>query len=174
MATNLSCIIDDATGSRGLKHVAAVVSPGGLKNKKNKSHRYDMKHDCEEIEPRNLMGNNSELFCLDLRGQIQLIWCDQGSNEGFLQPFSALYFHSNPNDREAQRKVQELRKITKIIAMVPRRKNRIENEPIMKPPGKGDNGVSRFKKCYLVRFCPLGSCAEEKEAALCAIAEVRR
>jgi hypothetical protein len=30
-----------------------------------------------------------------------------------------------------------------------------KNEPILKPPGKGDNGSLVLKKCYLVRLCPL-------------------
>jgi hypothetical protein len=119
------------------------------------------------------MGNNPEFFCLDLRGGLQLISCDQGPNEGFIQPFTALYFHANKDDRDAQRRLSYLKETTKIIAMVPRRKSRLINEPIMKPPGKGDTGVPRFKKCYLVRFCPTGSSEKDTEAALLAITEVR-
>ena len=73
-----------------------------------------------------------------------------------------------------QKQLKRLQDITKIVAMVPRRKSVSENEPVMKPPGKGDNGVACFKKCYFIRFCPDGSDAREKESALNAIAEVRR
>jgi hypothetical protein len=171
MATNFLPTENNAI-SIGLKRLAdRTVSPE-LTKKKGKWHQYEAKQ-WEDIEPRNFMVNNPELFCFDLLGNIQLISCDQGSNEGFIQLFTAMYFHTKKDDRDGQRRLHRLKEVTKIIAMVPRRKSRFQNEPVMKPPGKSDNGMVCFKKCYLVRYCPDGTTPQDTELALNAIAEVR-
>lgn len=162
------------TPDKGSKRPAMnVVSPNSAKKKTIARPIHYEKKEWGEIQAKNLMGNNSELYCLELQGGIELISCDHGQNEGFIQPFTAKYFYTRKDDRDGQKVFRDLKEKTHIIAMVPRRMARERDEPIMKPPGKADNGVARFKKCYLVRFCPGGSTSEEKEMALRAIAEVR-
>jgi hypothetical protein len=170
MATNPSSV-EDATNTGLKRKTDRAVSPESTKKNNNHCH-YELQ-DWKDVIPRNFMGNNPELFCLDLPGKIELIFCDQGLNEGFVQPFTAMYFHARDNDKDGQNKLIKLKKRTKIIAMVPRRASHLQNEPIMKPLAKGETGMPRFKKCYFVRYCPCGSSFEEKQDALKAVAEVR-
>ena len=171
MAANMSSAEDESKAGSKRKTDRAVSPESTKKNGKHCQHELQQ---WKDIVPRNFMGNNPELFCLDLPGNIQpALFCDQGPNEGFAQPFAAPCFHTRDDDKDGQKKLARLQEMTKIVAMVPRRMSRSENEPIMKPLAKGETGLPRFKKCYFVRFCPYGSSSEDKQQALKAIAEVR-
>ena len=155
-----------------------IVSPSSEqpRTKKARVHEPEVCNlkSLDEIVPKNLMNNHPELTCYDMAGGIQLVACDQGTNEGFIQPFTALYFHTRQEDRDATRKVAELRKATNVIAMVSRRWSKEKDEPVMKHPGKNDNGVVKYKKCYLVRYLiPGGANNENDKRALQTIASVR-
>lgn len=103
-----------------------------------------------------LYSGNCCMYLVQMRGPIELIYCNQGLNEAFLNPFMSMYFHSGGSSfeevgsRNTKNQVIELRKKTKIIAAVPRRINLQTNEPEMKPGSKND--TRRYKKCYFVSY----------------------
>jgi hypothetical protein len=70
------------------------------------------KKEWGEIQTKNLMGNNQELCCLELQGGIELISCDQGQNEGFMQLFTAECFCTKMDDREGKRVLRDLKEKT--------------------------------------------------------------
>ena len=160
------------------KRDATQVSPLGdehcNKKTRNGSEKAHGMKELDEIEPRILMGNNPEMYIAEAQGGLEFIYCDQGLSEGFINPFTVKYFHVNPEDRTGMNNLAKYKKITKIIAIAPRRKSATENEPAMKPAGKSDNQTVKYKKSYLVRYCPEGSTSSEKHTALQAITDVSK
>ena len=94
-------------GSNKRKQPPNVISPvAGSQSKKwqDGKTRYGVKA-FDEMKPRSLMSNNPEITCVNLAGCIQLIACDQGGTEGFIQPFVSLYFNTKENDRSKWKSV---------------------------------------------------------------------
>lgn len=101
----------------------------------------------EELgETRSLMYNKPEIKAKSLGGCIDLIWVDQGNNEGFVYPLNDCLFDRKDGSKHPQKKF--LTESTQIFACVPRRVSKEKNEPQMKP--SKDN--SQYKKTYFVRY----------------------
>ena len=56
--------------------------------------KYVMKNEILEkgVTPSNLSGMHPELFLERLQGNIELVWCNDGKKEGFIDPFVKAFF----------------------------------------------------------------------------------
>jgi hypothetical protein len=114
-------------------------------------------------EPINLCGSHPEMFLESLAGNIEIVWCDDGAKEGFVDTFNKAYFNVDTTNAEAVRKASELRQKTGIFVACSRRISRHINKPVMK---EGSNGLS-YKSTYYVRFAARNNTDKEKEQLIC-------
>jgi len=110
---------------------------------------YAMKSEIlmEGVLPSNLSGVHPELFIERLQGNIELVWCDDGKKEGFIDPFLKAFFHYDKKSPNAVKKFEELKKKTGIFVGVSRRISKEMNEPELK---EGNHG-GMFKLTYFIR-----------------------
>jgi hypothetical protein len=114
----------------------------------------------DDVKQRTFMGSSCEAFMVGMRGNIDLFYFEQGGTEAFVKPLMDALF----NDKEDVDEVvlrNNLRRATKIIAAVPRRRSVDVNEPQWKS-AKGNEG-SVYKKHYFVRYDPELSTLQEKK-----------
>ena len=81
----------------------------------------------DNIDPSNYISTGTEKFSINMRGPIDLIGCNQGSTEGFVNPFIEAYFNQKSLDT-----TKCLKKNTNIIAVVSRHVGMNVNKPQMK------------------------------------------
>jgi hypothetical protein len=113
--------------------------------------KYVMKNEILEkgVTPSNLSGMHPELFLERLQGNIELVWCDDGKREGFIDPFVKAFFHYDKMNPNAVKTFEDLKKKTGIFVGVSRRISREKNESQFK---EGNHG-GLFKLTYFVRHC---------------------
>lgn len=100
--------------------------------------------------PSNFLGTGPEFFMIRLKGNLELIYCDQGSNEGFLKGLMDTLFQVKPGNLAQEKIRDDLVAKTNILCVVPRRKSHSENVPQLK---NADNGSAvKYKKMYFVRY----------------------
>jgi hypothetical protein len=133
------------------------------------------------ITPSYYVGNIPEFFLLRLQAGLELIYCDQGAGEAFLNPIIHTLFNVNSKDKVGIKMRNELQEKTHILCVASRRKSRQINEPITKPAGSGNNPTTNndssknFKKIYLLRYCgTTGSTQQQQHTALEALAQVSK
>lgn len=105
----------------------------------------------DEIEPRNLLSTHPELYYVTMKGEIDLIYCDQGATEAFVYPVITKMFSVRSDDHTGKIHQRDLKEVTRVIAVASRRKSKELNEPEMKS-GSARNETAKFKKCYFVRL----------------------
>lgn len=151
-----------------------------IPKRSKKSHREDVEEpnfsmiSClpESLIPSYFVGTQPELFVIQLRGGLELIYCNQGSNEGFLQPLISALFQVSPGDQSGIQIRNNLCKKTKILCAVPRRESREENTPQLKT--SESNGSVKYKKLYFVRYPGItANGGGSRRQALETIAQVR-
>ena len=86
-----------------------------------------------------------EFFLIELKGGIELIYCDNGPVEAFLKPLTDLLFHNEVGGRELQKKMAMLKR-GKLIAHVFRRESKNSNMAMLKGDG------SNYKRTCLLRY----------------------
>ena len=107
-----------------------------------------------------------EFFLIELKGGIELIYCDIGPAEAFLKPLTDLLFHNKVVGREQQAKMAMLKR-GKFIAHVFRRESKNSNTAMLKGDG------SNYKRTCLVRYVgPKGSSKAEQKEVLLMLQEV--
>jgi len=111
--------------------------------------KYVMKNDIMEkgVIPSNLSGTHPELFLERLQGNIDLVWCDDGKKEGFIDPFVKAYFHYDKTNPNAVKMFENLKRKTGIFVGVSRRISLEKNESQFKEGNHG--GLSKLT--YFVR-----------------------
>ncbi len=168
--------VGDITGHNKRSAEATVVSPDAkqaahiqvvqaqLASKKHAS-EYIMKTEYplkEDKAPVLLIGSNPELFLVHLKGGLELIYCNQGQDEGFVHSFVDVYFNGNNAQNFSHLHVD-----TGIIAMVARCKSREEDVPQCKVQ---DGKMTAFQKSYSVCMSgPNGGSDDSQMRALVAI-----
>lgn len=103
-----------------------------------------------------------EFFLIELKGGIELIYCDNGPVEAFLKPLTDLLFHNEVGGRELQKKMAMLKR-GKLIAHVFRRESKNSNMAMLKGDG------SNYKRTCLLRYVGsngTSSKADQKEVLL--------
>ena len=102
-----------------------------------------------------------EFFLVELKGGIELIYCDNGPVEAFLKPLTDLLFHNEVGGRELQKKMAMLKR-GKLIAHVFRRESKNSNMAMLKGDG------SNYKRTCLLRYVGSNgrSKADQKEVLL--------
>ena len=96
--------------------------------------------------PSNLSGTHPELFLERLQGNIELVWCNDGKKEGFIDPFVKAFFHCDKTNPNAVKMLEDLKKKTGVFVAVSRRISREKNESQFKE----GNHDGLFKlKCFL-------------------------
>jgi hypothetical protein len=135
------------------------------------------KRDCvlrpfRDVRPRNLMSTVSEAYMISMKGNIDLLFFEQGVGEAFVHPLVDLLFPTRESDgRKEERK--KFFEDTKIIAVVPRRTSFEVDEPVLKSVANKDGTVQKYKMHYFVRYDPSSSTLESKKKSLQAAVEVR-
>ena len=84
---------------QGEKRVARVADEE-QESKKQKQNvvvstvKHVMKNEILEkgVTPSNLSGTHPELFLERLQGTMELVWCNDGKKEGFIDPFVKAFF----------------------------------------------------------------------------------
>ena len=100
--------------------------------------------------PSYFLGTVPEMFVIELQGGIELIYCNQGNSEAFVQPLVNAFFQVPPENKTAVALRKELVEKTQILCVVPRRVSHKENVPQTKPAQNGTTTV--YKKMYFVRY----------------------
>jgi hypothetical protein len=133
---------------QGEKRKVRVANEEEESNKVS-SMKYTMKSEIlkEGETPSNLSGAHPELFIEKLQGNIELIWCDDGKKEGFIDPFVKAFFHYDKKNPNAVKTFEELKKNTGIFVGVSRRLSRQRNEAALKEGNQG----GMFKLTYFIR-----------------------
>lgn len=116
-----------------------------------------------EGQPINLSSSHPEMFLESLQGNIEIIWCDDGIKEGFVDTFNKAYFNVDNTMPDAVKKARELREKTGIFVSCSRRISRESNNPVMKA---GNNGGS-YKSIYFIRLASQNDKDVEREQRLC-------
>jgi hypothetical protein len=111
--------------------------------------KYVMKNEILEkgVTPSNLSGAHPELFVERLQGNIELVWCNDGKKEGFIDPFVKAFFHCDKKNPNAVKMFEDLKKKTGIFVGVSRRISQETNEAKLKEGNQG----GMFKLTYFVR-----------------------
>ena len=127
--------------------------------------KYEMSRSVltESVEPISLCASHPEMFLERLQGNIELVYCDDGLKEGFIDTFNKAYFHVDKSKPDAVKKYQELKAKTGIFVAVCRRLNRETNQPHLK---EGTNG-GMFKQTYFVRHAKWSSDDLETDHRTC-------
>ncbi len=127
--------------------------------------KYVMKNEILEkgVTPSNLSGTHPELFLERLQGNIELVWCDDGKKEGFIDPFVKAFFHYEEKNPNAVKTYEELKKKTGIFVGVSRRISQEMNEPQLKQGNQG----GMFKLTYFVRHRDLNRSDLELDHRVC-------
>ena len=149
-----------ASGQNKRRAPPASVTPGRSEDGRNCPRRPPSTREQEYVmnsryplrddqAPVYMVGSSPELFLVQLRGGIDLIYCNQGAEEGFVHSFVEPYFYNGVKDSVPTERFKHLRGQTGIFAMVARRKSRVENVPQFKIQ---DGKVTQYSKCYFVRM----------------------
>ncbi len=111
--------------------------------------KYVMKNEILEkgVTPSNLSGTHPELFLERLQGNMELVWCNDGKKEGFIDPFVKAFFHYDKTNPTAVKTFEDLKKKTGIFVGVSRRISWEKNESQFK---EGNHG-GMFKLTYFIR-----------------------
>ena len=117
----------------------------------------------EGAKPSNFSGAHPELFLQKLQGNIELVWCDDGKKEGFIDPFVKAFFHYDKKNPNAVKTFKELKKKTCIFVGVSRRISRQMNESELK---EGNHG-GMFKLTYFVRHVNRNKSDPELDHRMC-------
>jgi hypothetical protein len=141
----------------------------GTKNKKGDAVtervKYVMKTEVltEGVEPTNLCSSHPELFLESLQGNIDLVWCQDGKKEGYIDPFNKAFFEYDRKNPNAVKTFMELKKKTGIFVAINRRISPEVNEPDMK---EGNHG-GLFKMTYYVRHHGWNNKELERDHRMC-------
>ena len=108
----------------------------------------------QDVQPKSFLYKRPELVSINMRGCIDLIACNQGLKEGFINPFIDTYFNYDPSDRAAESKGKRLKAATSIIAAVARRTSLTSNTARKKIVTVKDE-TREYKMSYLVCYRPL-------------------
>ena len=157
--------IEGVSPEREKRSIDAIVTPSNDegRNKRNKS-KFGFKA-IDEVVPKNLMANACEGYMISLRGNIDLFYFEQGQTEAFVNPIVELLVGTKNDMHNWRIHKEQLSKISKIIAVVPRRKNRNEDEPEWKHIPRKLDPNAKFKKHYFVSYDAMNSSKEEKKNA---------
>lgn len=147
---------------------------GGRERKKSKQcdavllerdRTYSMKLEIvpQGTSPVNLRSSHPELFVESLLGNIDIIWCNDGNREGFIDPLMKALFSPDKRDIKALKIMEELKRNTHIFAATGRRVSPTENQVQMK---QGNNGAM-YKLTYLIRRRIETGQVEEREQRKC-------
>jgi hypothetical protein len=96
----------------------------------------------------NFCGAHPELFLERLQGNIELVWCDNGTKEGFIDPFVKAFFHYDKKNPNAVKTFEELKKKTGIFVGVSRRISREVNQSQLKEGN--NNGMFKLTYSFVV------------------------
>lgn len=128
----------------------------------------------EEVTPKNLMANACEAYMISLRGNIDLFYFEQGQTEAYVNPLVELLTTEKSDMHNWRVHKEQLTKMSKIIAVVPRRVSRAEDEPEWKFVATKLDPNAKFKKHYFVSYDDTGATKESKKERLEAMLKVRR
>lgn len=148
--------------------VSPVVARNGTETGKEKLKLKGL----EDVQPKSFLYKGPELVSVDMRGCIDLIICNQGLQEGFINPFINAYFNYNPSDRTAQTNGKRLKAATSIIAAVARRTSLASNTARKKIVTVKEE-TREYKTSYLVCYRPHGSSSSDRLASLRGVCKVR-
>jgi hypothetical protein len=144
--------------SQGEKRKARVVDEEEESKKQQLSVivptvKYVMKNEILEkgVTPSNLSGTHPELFLERLQGNIELIWCDDGKKEGYIDPFVKAYFQYDRTIVTEMKTFEDLKKKTGIFIAVSRRISQKVNQATLKQVNNG----GLFKLTYFIRHLDL-------------------
>lgn len=130
------------------------------------------------VPPSYFVGNTPEWLLIRLQGGVELIYCDQGKAEAFINPVIQQLFKAGPTDKAAINIRTELQQKTGILCCVARRKSREEDEPALKHAHANAHntyGNAQFKMTYFVRFCgQTRNTIQQRRFALETLAEVSK
>jgi hypothetical protein len=99
------------------------------------------------VTPSDLSGTHPEWFLERLQGNTDLVWCDDGKREGFIDPFVKAFFHCDKTNPNAVKTFEDPKKKTGTFVGVSRRVSREKNESQFKE----GNHDGMFKLTYFVR-----------------------
>jgi hypothetical protein len=168
--SRLNVVVAVSPDARGEKRKA--IGNGETYDTKNKKGdavtervKYVMKTEVltEGVEPTNLCNSHPELFLESLQGNIDLVWCQDGKKEGYIDPFNKAFFEYERKNPNAVKTFMELKKKTGIFVATNRRISREVNEPDMK---EGNHG-GLFKMTYYVRHRGWNNKELEREHRMC-------
>lgn len=112
--------------------------------------KYAVVSNSSELPPENLMSNKTSVYIVGLQGGIDLIYFQDSASEGYIQPLVNILFKKQHTMPEIV-KQNDLRKITDIVYVVPKRDAPGINLPKYKhKPGSNE----KYKEHYFVRVCP--------------------
>ena len=152
--------------------VQNVITPN-VEERSNKKAKYDFKT-THDVVPKNLMSNVCEGYMISLKANVDLFYFEQGQTEAFVNPVVELLLGKKNDTHNWRIQKEQLSKISKIIAVVPRRKSWKEDEPEYKfNPTKNDPNA-KFKKHYFVSYDPKRSTKQDKKERLESVLTVRR
>jgi hypothetical protein len=168
---NLQMATAVSPDGRGEKRKVTAADKEEVESKKQKqsvtvpSVKYAMKREilAEGVKPSNLSGAHPELFLERLQGNIELVWCNDGTKEGFIDPFVKAFFHYEEKNPNAVKTYEELKKKTGIFVGVSRRISQEMNEPQLKQGNQG----GMFKLTYFVRHRDLNRSDLELDHRVC-------
>ena len=159
---------------REKRSLETVVSPdddnGGKKNKRQSKYKFK---EIRDVTPKNLMSNACEAYMISLRGNIDLFYFEQGQTEAFVNPVVELLLEKKTDMHNWEFHKKQLSDISKIIAVVPRRKCLKEDEPEWKYVVSKLDPNAKYKKHYFVSFDPRKSSPEQKKERLESVLKVR-
>ena len=139
---------------------ANVVSPPPKTNMSG-TKRLCMFKDPSSITPKSCLTNPVEAYIVSMRGGIDLMYFDQGDDEGFMFPLMELLFPTpgkkKPNNDVILKRATVF-KATGIVSAVFRRISLDNNEAMLKE--------SNFKKVYFVRYDGAQSTTVARKQAL--------
>ena len=155
------------------KRAAQTVVTPNVDSQYKKKSKYEFKT-TNDVVPKNLMANACEGYMISLKANIDLFYFEQGQTEAFVNPVVELLLGKKNDTHNWRIHKEQLSKISKIIAVVPRRKSWKEDEPDYKfSPTKTDPNA-KFKKHYFVSYDPMKSTKEDKKERLESVLTVRR
>ena len=159
---------------REKRHFGTIVSPdndaeGSMKKRQSK---YKFK-EIEDVIPKNLMSNACEAYMISLRGNIDLFYFEQGQTEAFVNPVVELLLGKKSDMHNWEFHKKQLSDISKIIAVIPRRKRLEEDEPEWKYVASKLDPNAKYKKHYFVSFDSKKSTHEKKKEQLESVLKVR-
>lgn len=160
MASDGQCT-DALSPVREKRVSTTVITPNNVQEKRKKT-KYEFKK-SQDVIPKNLMSNPVEAYMIKLRGNIDLFYFDQGQTEAFVNPVIDLLTGKGDDTHNWKVHKEQLSTHSKIIAVVPRRKSRNEDEPEWKFVATKTDPNAKFKKHYFVSYDEKGDDVSQEE-----------